>query len=395
VALSLALTTLTIGCARIDRTSTKTSPRPAHVLKIGVIAPLDAGLTSFGRGIRNSVQLAVDGANARHPIPGWSLEVAAKDDSSDPVTGARSATSLAMDDAVVGVVGTYNSGVAMKVAPIMSAAGLAMISPANTDPSLTLGPDRSAPRRPFKTYFRLVATDAQQGPFLATYARNRLNARTVAVVSETKPVSRGLADDFLASFEKAGGHVVFNKTVPDATTDFSAVVDAITPLQPDLIFFGGEYQIAAALRSAAANIAVPLMGGDGIKDDAYIKAVGARAERDLASTVGAPVATEKSAASFRDLYNAAHFSEASTDYGPYAYDAANLVIEAARAALAGQHTLPTDIRTKIVDNVQRARVEGASGLIAFDNFGDTVTKVLTIYRVDHGAWTPELTATVR
>src|SRR5262249_10882674 len=143
---------------------------------------------------------------------------------------------------------------------------------ANTDPSLTRGTDRAHPKRQYATYFRLVATDAQQGPFLARYARSGMRAQTVAIVSETKPVSRGLADDFSRSFTRAGGTVVYDKTVSDGTTDFSEVVRAITPLAPDLVFFGGEYKIAAALRSAASKVDAPLMGGDGIKDDAYIDA---------------------------------------------------------------------------------------------------------------------------
>jgi ABC-type branched-subunit amino acid transport system substrate-binding protein len=235
------------------------------VVKIGVIAPIDAGLTSFGRGIRNSVELAVNEANARSAIPGWRIEVDAQNDSSDPATGEHAAQTLAADPAVIGVVGTYNSGVAATAAPVLTQHGIAMISPSNTDPTLTHGADRAHPTRPHRTYFRMVATDAEQGPFLARYAREHLHANRVAIVSETKSVSRGLANDFSRSFTNAGGTVVYDKTVPDNTTDFGAEVSAITPLHPDLLFFGGEYKIAAALRSAAASVAAPLMGGDGIQ----------------------------------------------------------------------------------------------------------------------------------
>src|SRR5437870_301750 len=85
-----------------------------HVVTIGVVAPLKSGLVEFGHGIRNSVQLAVDEANARHAIRGWRIEVRAVDDSSDPAVGEAAAKQLAADDSVIGVVGTYNSGVARK-----------------------------------------------------------------------------------------------------------------------------------------------------------------------------------------------------------------------------------------------------------------------------------------
>jgi branched-chain amino acid transport system substrate-binding protein len=390
IALTVVLALAAAGCGSDDNNDSGSSGSE-RVVKIGVIAPIDAGLTSFGRGIRNSVQLAVDEANARAAIQGWRIDVEARDDSSDPATGKAAAEALAADPAVIGVVGTYNSGVAAEAAPILGDRGIAMISPANTDPALTRGPDRAHPARQFPTYFRMVATDAQQGPFLARYARGPVHAQRVAIVSETKPVSRGLADDFSRAFRQAGGTVVYDKTVPDGTTDFDAIVQAITPLEPDLVFFGGEYQVAAGLRSAATAVDAPLMGGDGIKDDAYIEAAGARANGDIASTVGAPVATSKSAATFLRHYDAANFDDPPTDYGPYAYDAANLLIAAAAAALQDRQSVTDDVRGDVVQRVGAARIEGSSGPVAFDRFGDTVTKVLTIYRVEQGKWTPVLT----
>jgi len=231
-----------------------------------------------------------------------------------------------------------------------------------------------------------VATDAQQGPLLASYASGDLGAQTVAIVSETKAVSRGLADDFSAAFTESGGSVVSDTTVPDGTTDFAAIVDQITPLDPDLLFFGGEYEVAAAFRTAASAIDAPLMGGDGIKDDAYISDAGERSEGDIASTVGAPLATLESAADFGDAYEAAGFADPPTDFGDEAYDAANLLIDAAAVALEGEDEVTPEARETVVAEVQAADSEGATGAIAFDEFGDTVTKVLTIYRVTDGAW---------
>lgn len=357
-AVTLLLAALAVSCGDDDSGGGTTSSADRKVVKIGVIAPLDAGLTSFGQGIENSVQLAVDQANADDAVPGWEIEVEAADDSSEPAIGAEAAETIAADDEVVGVVGTYNSGVAAEVAPILDEAGIAMISPGNTDPTLTIGSDRSNPGRPFDVYFRMVATDAQQGPFLASYASGDLSAQTVAIVSETKAVSRGLADDFSAAFTASGGEVVSDTTVPDGTTDYAAIVEQITPLNPDLLFFGGEYEVAAAFRTAAAGLAAPLMGGDGIKDDAYIAAAGPRSEGDFASTVGAPLATLESAAAFRDDYEAAGFSEPPTDFGPYAYDAANLLIDAAAVALEGEDAVTADVRETVVAEVQAADTEG-------------------------------------
>ncbi len=370
------------------------SSSDAGVVKIGVIAPIDAGLTAFGNGIANSVQLAVDEANENDAIPGFTIEVAAEDDSSDPETGAAAAETLAADPAVIGVVGTYNSAVAAEVAPILEADDIAMISPGNTDPALTLGSDADAPERQFANYFRVVASDAQQGGVLADYATGDLGITTAAVVNEEKPVSQGLADAFTEAFTAGGGEVVYTKVVPDGTTDFTTVAGEIAPLTPQLLFFGGEYEVAAAFRNAAAEIDAPLMGGDGIKDDIYIEDTGAAGEGDYASSIGAPLESLDTAADFVAAYEAAGYDDPPSAFGPYAYDAANLLIAAAASALEGEDEVTAEARATVVEEVQAADVDGITGRLAFDEYGDTVTKVFTVYQVEGTEWVPVSTVTV-
>jgi branched-chain amino acid transport system substrate-binding protein len=364
------------------------------VATVGVVAPLDKGLVQFGRGIRNSVQVAVNEANTKKPLPGWKFQLKAGDDSSDPATGEAAAKKLAADSNVIGVVGTYNSGVAAKVAPVLQGAGIVMVSPGNTDPTLTVGSEPAHPTRPYSNYFRMVASDAVQGPFLAMTAFGDLKARRAAVVSETKPVSKGLADTFAADFTSQGGAVVLRQVVPDGTTDFKDVASAIAAAHPDLVFFGGEYQVGAqfAKQVSEAGVTAPVMGGDGIKDDAYISSVGAASEGDVASTVGQPFAAVPSAKSFLDAYAAAHYADAPTDFGVYAYDAANLIIAGAAKALHGADKVTVEARRGIVAYVQAADVKGASGTVAFDPYGDPKDKVLTLYRVSSGAWKAVKTA---
>ncbi|MFI5046834.1 MAG: branched-chain amino acid ABC transporter substrate-binding protein, partial [Acidimicrobiia bacterium] len=248
------LATLTV-LAAAALTSVSTAPpaaaadSPARVVTIGVVAPLDAGLTSFGRGIRNSVQLAVDQANTANLLPGWTIKVRALDDSSDPKLGVRAAKKLVADKTVVAVVGPYNSGVAEAMLPVLAASDLALVSPSNTLTSLTLGSDPAAAHRPYDTYFRMVGPDALQADFLATRAR-ALGLSRAAVVSETKAVSKGLADSFVTAFTAGGGTTVVRTTVPDGATaaQFADFITSATAAAPDVVFFGGEYAVGATLR---------------------------------------------------------------------------------------------------------------------------------------------------
>jgi branched-chain amino acid transport system substrate-binding protein len=364
----------------------------AHTVVFGVIAPIVGGLTSFGQGIRNSVQLAVKQANASAPIKGWTIKVRVLDDSSDPDKGAAAAKKLAADPDVVAVVGPYNSGVAQSALPVLAKRGVALVSPSNTLTTLTLGDDPSHAARPYPNYFRLVGPDSLQAQFLANQARAR-GLMSAAVVSETKAVSKGLADAFVAAFVASGGTVTVQQTVPDGATTFDDFLAAVAPAPRGVLFFGGEYPVAAGLRDAAtaAGITVPLIGGDGINDAEYITSAGPAAEGTYASGVGVPLVHLPGAAQFSAAYNAAGYAAAPTDYGPYAFDATNVVIDALRKPLAGKQQLPSGIRKQVVRGVQATEMDGVTGSIAFDRYGDTDNPRFTLYRVEGTplAWTQD------
>jgi branched-chain amino acid transport system substrate-binding protein len=279
-------------------------------------------------------------------------------------------------------VGPYNSGVAEAMLPVLARAGIPLLSPSNTLTSLTRGQDPANPARPWPNYFRLVGHDGLQAVFLAQQAR-ALGFDTVAVVSETKAVSKGLADAFAAAFTAEGGTVTVQQVVPDGATNFDDFLAAAAPTAPSLIFFGGEYQVAASARTAATNagLTVPLMGGDGIKDPDYIVDAGPDARGTYASTVGLPLDDLPGAARFRRAYETAGFEDDATNFGPYAYDAANDIIAALRTSLRGQRRLPGDIRARVVEGLQNSRRTGVTGPVSFDEFGDATDPTFTLYRV--------------
>lgn len=382
IAILLTIAMITTACGSSD-----TSDAPANrVLTIGVLAPTEGGLVDFGRGIRNAVALAIREANDAGTLPGWTIEMRVIDDSSDPAKGKSGAETLVGDNTVVGVIGPYNSGVALAALPVFAQANMALISPSNTLTDLTLGANPAMPARPFPNYFRMVGSDAMQGEFLAAQAV-ALGFDTAAVVSETKAVSQGLADIFASAFAAKSGRISTQAVVPDDASDFSTFLATVTDTPNSLIFFGGEYPVAARLRSQASNaqITAPIMGGDGMKDDAFITDAGDAATGTFASSVGVPVDTLTSADSFLAAYAAAGFTEAATEYGAYAYDAAWAVITALETALTDV-TEPMAVRAALIAALADVKFDGATGTVAFDAFGDPVAPTFTLYRVDASAW---------
>jgi len=364
----------------------------AKVVKIGVIAPLSGDLTATGTGIKNSVDLAIRQANEKNRVPGWRIELAAEDDAAKPDVGAQAAAKLASDQAVVGVVGTYNSSVALQVAPVLQRANVVQISPANTNDTLTRGQDfKTSPKRPYTNYFRTATLDSLQGGFAADYAAKDLKVTNVAIIHDKKAYGQGLADSFRVQFEKNGGKISTTETVNPGDKDFSAVLTKIKPLNPDLIFYGGEYPEASLISSqakGAAGMKAPLMGGDGIVDPTYTKTAGPAANGDFATSVGAPPESLPSAKTFIDDYKAAGYKDSFSAYGALAYDAANAIIGTLPAALGSATAVDDNIRKKVIDAVGKVNFAGASGTVAFDSYGDTVSKTLTMYKVEAGEFKP-------
>lgn len=351
--------------------------------RIGVLAPLSAGQVEFGRGIRNGAQLAVDQWNEKHTPIGPLFELVALNDSSDPNVGLVSARQLVDTEALTGVVGTYNSGVAAAVLPTFQAAGLALVSPGNTDPTLTKGQNLNTPVRPYNNYFRLVVPDTLQGPALAEYVFVELGLNEVAIVTEAKSVSQNLADAFATKFTQLGGTVLIREVAPEqATPDYTDILARVAAVDPPVLFYAGEIPNASIVReqATAAGILAPLVGGDGVKSQAYIDMADVSTEGDIASSVGAPAELLPSAASFLSAYNAAGFTDPPSDFGPYAYDAANLLIEATVVARGD--------RLGVINYLQNVDTQGATGRLSFDTFGDTLNRVLTIYIVQAEEFLP-------
>jgi branched-chain amino acid transport system substrate-binding protein len=397
VAASLALA----GCGSRGEATTTAAPGAttggttaagAKVAKIGFIAPLSGGLSALGLGMRNSAQLAVDLANKSNAIPGWTLEFVPLDDEAKPDVGANAATSLAGDDAVMGVVGTLNSGVAQSVIPILDAAHIVQISPANTNPTLTQGADPANPTRPNANYFRTATTDSIQGPVAAKYLLDA-GMKKVAVVHNKGTYGQGLAEAFATAFADGGGEVVARESFTPDTQDLSTVVTTIKAAGPEAVFFGGEYaesketgggaRLSNQMKANGLN--VPLMGGDGIFDPEFINLAGSTSNGDLATSVGAPPTDLPSAAAFLSEYEKAGFKEPYAAYGAMTFDATNAIIEGLKVSLASA-TDAKSARQATVDAVGKVDFEGASGQVKFDEFGDTVTRVITVYEVAEGKW---------
>lgn len=368
--------------------ATSGSAAASVTVKIGFDAPLSGSLAALGLGMEHSADLAVKEANKNNTVPGVTFQLVTKDDQATAAVGQQNASALVADPAILGVVGPLNSSVAQSEQSVFNDANVVQVSPANTNPSLTRGNDwATAPKRQYASYFRVCATDDLQGPFAADYVFNTLGLKKVATVNDGKTYGAGLVQTFTAEFKKLGGTVVTTDQVGEKDTDFTAVVNHIKPSGAQLLYYGGEYPVAAPLSNQlhAAGVNVPVMGGDGVYDPTYQTLAGpTKGEGDYATSVGAPTATQPSAQQFVTDYTAGNYPDPYAAYGAYTFDATTAIINAVKSAYKGG-TAPT--RAAVLAAMASVSFTGATGQVAFDQYGDTTNKVLTMYQIKSGTWT--------
>ncbi len=337
------------------------------VVKIGHAAPLTGGIAHLGKDNENGARLAVEEANKEGlTIDGKKikLELVGEDDAGDPKTGTAVAQKL-VDEHVVAVVGHLNSGVSIPASKIYSDAGIVQISPSSTNPDYT--------KQGFKTTYRVVATDAQQGPALANYAAKTLGAKTVAIVDDATAYGKGLADEFEKTAKADGVNVVAREATNDKATDFKAILTKIKGKKPDVIMYGGMDATGGPFAKQAKELGITakIVGGDGVCTDKVAELAGDAIDNIVCSEAGLALSKMEKGADFEKKYQA-RFNTPVQIYAPFTYDAVNVIIDAMKRANS------TDA-AQILAAMPATNYNGVIGNIAFDDKGDLKQGSITLY----------------
>jgi branched-chain amino acid transport system substrate-binding protein len=351
------------------------------VVKIGVAAPLTGGSAAYGKDIENGVRMAVDEANATHPMLGGKpvkFVVQSQDDQSDPRVGVQAAQAL-VDDNVAVVIGHFNSGTTLPASKIYARAGIPMITPAATNPTITQGGANSV--------YRVIATDAQNAGNAGTYAATVTKAKRIAIIDDRTAFGQGEADEFEKAVKAAGGTIVAREFTNDKAVDFSAQLTHIKSSNPDLLFFGGLDAQAAMLvkRMRQLGMKAQFLAGGGVMDATFIKLAGDAADGASVWEYGQPLATLPKGKDFEARFKQ-KFGVDMLAYAPFAYDATHIAIQSIEKA---NSTKPADINAamKSID------FAGITGKIAFTQTGDLKNPSSTMYQVKKVAWVPVTTKT--
>jgi branched-chain amino acid transport system substrate-binding protein len=344
-----------------------------QTVKIGFAAPLTGPSAADGKEMENAVRLAIDDANRRNPVingQAVKFEIEPQDDQGDP----RLATQIAqhfVDLGVAGVVGHFNSSCSIAASKTYDAASVAEVSPSSTSASYT--------QQGLKTTFRVVGQDAIAGESLGNYGVETLGAKRIAIIDDRTDFGQGLADRVQDTIVKRHGTIVAREYVTDKTVDFSAVLTTIRAKNPDVIVFGGFDAQAGQLvrRMRGLGIKAPLVG-EGFNNNTFVDLSRGDGEGTITIQPGLP-SDKLPGTDFSSRY-ASRFNEKLQGFqGPYAYDAADVIIQ---GVLKAQSATPT----KVLAAVKALQLNGMTGAISFDKNGDLADSPYTVYRLNGGRW---------
>ena len=259
----------------------------AETIKIGAMGPLTGPVAIYGISATNGLKLAVDEINANGGILGKQIELNLLDEKGDS-TEAVNAYNKLVDWGMVALVGDITSKPSVAVAEVAAQDGIPMITPTGTQLNIT---------EAGSNVFRVCFTDPYQGEVLAKFAKDKLEAKTVAIMSNnSSDYSDGVANAFAAEAEKQGIQVVAREGYSDGDKDFKAQLTKIAQQNPDVLFIPDYYEQDGLISIQAREVGLKsvIVGSDGW--DGVVKTV-----------------DPSSYAAIEDVYFANHYSTKDTN----------------------------------------------------------------------------------
>ena len=322
------------------------------------------------------------------PIHGFDVDLGTPlDDLCAADGGQAAAQTIVADEAVVGVVGTSCSGAAVAAAPLITNAGMAMISASNTSPALTSDLAGTPGDNYSVGYYRTAHNDLFQGAAMAEFVFTELGLTAAAAVHDGDPYTQGLAQAFANAFESLGGTITGFTAVNKDDTDMVPALTEIAAGSPQALFFpifqpAGDF-VADQAPGVAGLEETVLLAADGLLNSNFLGLPQAEgiflSGPDTRYGTNVNQSTNKTADDFLAAYEAEYGETPAAPFWAHAYDATTLLLDAVKAASWVQDgTLMID-RAGIRSHLDA--VSGYSGLIgtlSCDAFGDCGAARITV-----------------
>jgi branched-chain amino acid transport system substrate-binding protein len=304
----------------------------------------------------------------------------------DSAKCASNARTYAGNKSVIGVVGTFNSGCAKIIVPVLNRANpgpLGMVSPANTSPGLTTngpGAETGEPDKYYPTgqrnYARVVANDQIQGPADAMYAKE-LGLKNIYVLNDKQTYGYGVAVTFRGAAQKLGLQVAAFKGWDAKQSSYEALANSIKQTGADGIFLGGIICNNGAKLIKDLKQGVPdatLIAPDGFSDP---KSNGAAFDGSYVSVAGQPPTGLKGEGKKFVTDFGAQIGATPNPYSQYGAQAMDVMLDAIDKS--------DGTRASVAKALFGLKVtDGIIGTFTLNDKGDTSLNPITIYQQKAG-----------
>ena len=314
---------------------------------------------------------------------------------------SANANAYAQNKSVIGVIGTFNSGCAEIIIPVLNRAPdgpVGMISPANTYVGLThSGPGTAAgePDKYYPTgkrnYIRIVAADDFQGAADALNAQ-QLGLKSVYILNDKEAYGQGVATDFKNSLTQLGIKVAGFAAWNGKASSYTGLATKIKQTGADSVFLGGLVcenggKLVKDLRATLGK-SVTLLAPDGFTPiSAVVQGAGAAAEGMYVSVAGQPNENLPQAGkTFVKDFGATQSGGNVDPYSSYAAQAADVLLSAIEQS--------DGTRASVADKLLHTKVtNGILGNFTINSNGDTNSNPVTMYLIKGGKQTTYKTIT--
>jgi branched-chain amino acid transport system substrate-binding protein len=358
---------------------------PVHIAYALVTSGPDE---TMGIDSRNGIELAVED---KGQILGHDILLTGEDEQCKPEGGLTASTKLAADQSIVAVVGTSCSDAARTGVPILSRAGLIIVSPSNTEFDLTQpGNDNQYPG-----YARTAHNDIVQGKAAAEFAYQVLGARNAATIHDGSMYADKLQRVFVENFKQMGGEVTSQEMIDPSETDYNQVLFNIARGEPDLIYYPIYIRAGSLITRQAQEIPglekTALMGADGMFSPDMVESAGDAVEGLYVSSPDYTAFSDTYTSDFLPKYIDRFSTQPINIYHAHAYDAFMLIANAIEKVSVldrdGFLHIPRQaLREALYDTRD---YQGLTGNLSCSTTGDCADAHIAIYQYHLGEFPPE------
>ena len=351
------------------------SPQPKGEAILFVAAPLSGFQANGGQTVVGGVRLKAEQANRAGGVAGYTINVVALDDESDPdvAVSLTDEVKAALDSGqnVMGFIGHYNSGETLAAMEIYSKLPLVVITPNASNVTLT--------QKGYDKFFRIVANDQVQADADAAFLVQNLGAKRIAVLYNDTAYGQGLHQEMERALAAQGAQIVLAQEVKEGQDRYPDEVAAIRAANPDAVFYAG-YEIETPYLRAdmvEAGIALPMLASDGAFLSATIDEAAGTAEGMYVSAFGPSPASAADAA-WIEAYQAVEYRNPDT-YSINGYASAEVL-------LAGVEKANSLDAGRVAQAIRGLDLNTLIGQVRYGANGDRIDAPIFIYQVQDSAF---------